>query len=172
MTFAKACKASMALILLACLVGGCQSGAAPGTGGQAVGTKGVIGGLGGAAAGGLLAAGLGASPVGIAGSIVAGGLVGGFIGYKLDEADRREAEQSAVRALESTPSGSNVSWSNPDSGNSGTITPTRTYQDADGQYCREYRQTLYIKGEPHQSYGTACRQPDGTWQVMNGGGQQ
>ena len=58
-------------------------------------------------------------------------------------------------------------WRNPDSGNSGSITPTRTYEIANGQYCREYRQTIVIGGEPQQAYGTACRQPDGTWQTQS-----
>jgi hypothetical protein len=33
--------------------------------------------------------------------------------------------------------------------------------------CREYQTTTTIDGRPQRSYGTACRQPDGTWRIMN-----
>ena len=69
--------------------------------------------------------------------------------------------------LETAPSGATVPWRDPDRGQSGTITPMRTYQTASGQYCREYQQTAIIGGEAHRAYGTACRQPDGSWQTAN-----
>ncbi|MBL4863976.1 MAG: hypothetical protein JKY63_03645 [Rhodobiaceae bacterium] len=56
-------------------------------------------------------------------------------------------------------------WRNDDSGNYGRVEPGNAYQSSQG-YCREYQQTVYIGGEPQQAYGTACRQPDGQWQVM------
>ena len=154
-------KRPLALVLLAAVLAGCD----PTTG--MVGPKATVGGLGGAAAGGLLAAGVGGSPAGIAAGVILGGLIGGAIGDRMDAADRREAQQAATRALETAPAGSSVAWRNPDSGNSGAITPTRTYQAASGQYCREYQQTITIDGQQHRAYGTACRQPDGSWQVVN-----
>lgn len=33
-----------------------------------------------------------------------------------------------------------------------------------GQYCREYTQTVYIGGRAVEAYGTACQQPDGSWE--------
>ena len=45
---------------------------------------------------------------------------------------------------------------------------TRTYQASNGSYCREYQQEITIDGKPQRSYGTACRQPDGSWKVVNG----
>ncbi len=33
-------------------------------------------------------------------------------------------------------------------------------------YCREYTQTLKIANTVQKAYGTACRQPDGSWQLM------
>ncbi len=33
-------------------------------------------------------------------------------------------------------------------------------------YCREYTQSLKIGNALQQGYGTACRQPDGSWQLM------
>ena len=73
---------------------------------------------------------------------------------------------TANKAFEQNQTGQTSVWNNPNSGNSGTVTPTKTYQLATGQYCREYTQTILIGGEQHQTYGTACRQADGTWKVQ------
>jgi hypothetical protein len=54
----------------------------------------------------------------------------------------------------------------PHSGNSGTITLTRSYQAQNGEYCREYRQTVTIDNETQVADGTACRQPDGKWRIV------
>ena len=34
------------------------------------------------------------------------------------------------------------------------------------QTCREYQSTTTIDGRPQNTYGTACLQPDGTWQIV------
>jgi len=128
--------------------------------------KAIIGGAGGAAAGGLIASALDANTAGVLGSAILGGLIGGAIGNRMDAADRREANRATYRTLESAPSGTTASWKNPDSSNSGTVTPTRTYQAQSGAYCREFEQTITVSGETQQAYGTACRQPDGNWQVQ------
>jgi len=47
------------------------------------------------------------------------------------------------------------------------MTPTRTYQTASGSYCREFTQTIVVGGRTEEGYGTACRQPDGSWQIVN-----
>jgi surface antigen len=144
-------------ILMAFLLMGCES----------TGPKTAVGGLGGAAAGGLLAAALGGNGPGIAAGAILGGLIGAAIGDRFDAADRAKASVAASQALESVPTGQSVAWRNPDSGNSGVVTPMRTYQTATGLYCREYTQTITVGGEKHQSYGTACRQPDGTWKIVS-----
>lgn len=33
------------------------------------------------------------------------------------------------------------------------------------RHCREFTQTIKIDGRTHESYGTACLRPDGTWQI-------
>jgi hypothetical protein len=33
--------------------------------------------------------------------------------------------------------------------------------------CREYDSTIYVGGQPQHAYGTACQQPDGSWQIQN-----
>ncbi len=129
--------------------------------------KAVLGTVLGAAAGAGIAAAAGGGPGAIVGAGLGGALIGGFVGNRLDNRDKRLAAEAAQRAFESNRAGEASVWRNPDSGNSGTITPTRTYQIANGQYCREYQQTIVIGGEQHQAYGTACRQPDGTWQTRS-----
>jgi len=128
--------------------------------------KATVGGVGGAAVGGLIAAAAGGGGAAIAASVIGGALIGGLAGNYLDQRDKQMAAQSAQRALESAPSGQAVAWNNPDSGHSGTVTPTRTYQSG-STYCREYQQSVTIDGKPERSYGTACRQPDGSWQIQN-----
>ena len=76
----------------------------------------------------------------------------------------RRPHGHAQQTFENTQTGQASAWQNPDSGNFGSITPTRTYE-TDGRYCREYQQEITVGGELEKSYGTACRQPDGTWKI-------
>ena len=125
-----------------------------------------IGGLGGATVGGLIAAAAGGGGAAIAAGVIGGGLLGGFAGNYLDQRDKTMAAEAANRAFETAPSGHAVAWNNPDSGHSGSVTPVRTFQ-SNGTYCREYQQTVTIDGKPERSYGTACRQPDGSWKITS-----
>jgi surface antigen len=128
--------------------------------------KTTLGGLGGAVAGGLLGAAIGDGRTrDIAAGTAVGALLGVLAGNVLDQRDQRLASQAAARALETAPSGEAVPWTNPDTGNRGSVTPTRTWQTASGQYCREYQQEIVVGGEVRQGFGTACRRPDGTWQI-------
>jgi len=104
--------------------------------------------------------------VAVAVGTMAGALIGQGIGQSLDRADRLAMERNAQYALENTRTDQPTTWENPDTGHSGTFTPTRTYQAAEGQYCREYTQRVQIGGQEQQAYGTACRQPDGTWMII------
>ena len=135
-----------------------------------IGQKQAVGGLAGAGAGGLLGAQIGHGNGQLA-ATAAGTLIGAFlgseVGQSLDRADQLYASRAEVQALEYAPSGTETAWHNPDSGHSGSITPTRTYESATGDYCREFQQQAAIGGEVQSVYGTACRQPDGQWQVVN-----
>ncbi len=133
---------------------------------QGMGPKGTVGAMGGAAAGGLLGATLGGGATGIAAGVLLGGLLGGAVGDSMDQADRRYAAQTTARSLETTQNHRTSQWRNPNNGHYGTVTPTRTYQRSSGQYCREYQQTVTVGGRQQSAYGTACRQPDGSWQVQ------
>lgn len=129
--------------------------------------KTLLGSMAGGAGGGLIAAAAGGGAAGIVGGVLLGGLLGGAIGNHLDQKDKEMAARNAQATLESARTGQTTAWRNPDSGHSGTLTPTRTYQTSSGQYCREYQQEITIGGEKHQSYGTACRQPDGSWKIQS-----
>jgi surface antigen len=145
---------AVSLLLTAVLLTGC-------------GSKTATGGLVGGAGGGLLAYAAGGGTAGIVAGMLLGGLAGGAIGNALDQRDKKLAMRAAQQSLESQRSGESSEWRNPETGHSGSVTPTRTYQREDGVYCREYRQTVMIGEETHEAFGTACRQPDGNWKVVS-----
>ena len=147
---------ALALILA---LGACETG----------GTKQTIGTIGGAGAGALLGSqfGGGSGKLAMIGlGTLAGALVGGSVGKSLDSADRMAA-QNAERQAYAAPIGDTITWNNPQSGNRGTITPTRDGYTNSGSYCREFQNTIMVGGEQKRGYGTACRQPDGSWKIIS-----
>ena len=126
----------------------------------------------GAITGGALAYGLGKDSskkdLWLIAGAAAGGLIGNNIGAKLDERDRLLLGETLQQTMEHGPTNSVGSWNNPDSGNSGTVTPTQTMISANNQPCREFTTTVNIGGELSQAYGTACRQNDGSWKIQQG----
>lgn len=126
----------------------------------------ILGGIGGAVAGAQFGKGTGRLAAVAAGTLL-GALIGSEVGSSLDKADKLAMAQTTQTTLETAPTGTPSTWNNPDSGHSGTVTPTKTYQNSTGQYCREFSQTVNIGGRSEEAYGTACRQPDGTWQIVN-----
>jgi surface antigen len=147
----------VAILMLLVLTAGCAT--------MQDNPKASVGAFGGAAFGGLIAAAAGGGGAAIAGAVIGGALLGGLAGNMLDQRDKRMAAEAQQRALETAPSGRPVAWTNPDTGHSGTVTPTRTYH-SDRGYCREFQNTVVIDGKNENAYGTACRQPDGSWKVQ------
>lgn len=133
--------------------------------GQKEGLGTVLGGVAGGVAGAQLGKGTGRS-VAIGIGAVLGALAGGEVGRSLDKADKLAMSRTTQRALETQPSGTTTTWRNPDSGNSGTVTPRPAVQRASGEYCREFQQTVTVGGKTEEAYGTACRQPDGSWKIV------
>lgn len=125
----------------------------------------ILGGIGGAVAGSQFGGGRG-QLVGVAVGTLAGAFLGREIGKSLDKADQAHMQRAETSAR-TAPIGQQISWSNPDSGNSGTVTPTREGRDQAGNQCREYQTTVTVGGKQEQAYGTACRQQDGSWKVIN-----
>jgi len=48
-----------------------------------------------------------------------------------------------------------------------SYTPRPAWTDASGRQCREYKATRDIGGRARAVYGTACRDPDGQWRIVN-----
>lgn len=119
----------------------------------------IIGGVLGGALGSQVGGGHGRTAATIVGSIV-GSSIGGAIGRSMDEQDRLKVSHS----LETVRTGVSSQWHNPDTGNDYSIVPTRTYE-AGGTPCREYTVNATIGGRKEKVYGTACRQPDGSWRT-------
>jgi surface antigen len=84
----------------------------------------------------------------------------------LNEHQQRTYEDAQIRAT-TAPVGETIHWH--DSGAAGTVVTTRDGTSSDGRYCREFQQTVSIGGRSEQAYGTACQQPDGSWQVVSSG---
>ncbi|NQW10999.1 MAG: glycine zipper 2TM domain-containing protein [Alphaproteobacteria bacterium] len=126
----------------------------------------ILGGLGGAVAGAQFGQGKGQLAAVVAGTLL-GALIGSEVGRSLDKADKLAMARTTQNTLEAQPIGTTSTWVNPDSGNRGTVTPTSTYQAPDGRYCREFTQTVTIGGNTEDAYGKACRQPDGSWEIVN-----
>jgi surface antigen len=148
------------LVMVGLLAGACVDG-----GGQKQ-TAGTLLGAGlGALAGSQIGSGKG-QLVAVALGALGGAFLGSEVGKSLDKADRAALGRSTEQALESGPSGQAVSWRNPDSGNYGSVTPEPAIRQSSGAYCREYQQTIIVGGQTEQAHGRACRQPDGTWKII------
>ena len=131
----------------------------------------VVGTLLGAAVGGLVGSQIGhgtGNKIAIGAGVLAGGLIGNKIGKRLDCRDIEYHNNTAQSTLETQRIGSTETWSNPDSGHSGSIPPTKTYYATDGRPCRDFTQTISVDGSMEEVRATACRQDDGTWQIMDG----
>lgn len=144
------CTAAVALVL-----GGCTAGRQQEEAGMVIGS--IVGGLLGAQVG----QGSGRTAATLLGTVV-GAAVGGNVGRGMDDTDRLRT----AHALETVRTGVATQWRNPDTGNQYTVIPNRTYNAAIGP-CREYTVNAVVGGRPETVYGTACRQADGSWRVVN-----
>ena len=91
-----------------------------------------------------------------------GALAGASIAQSMDTADN----ECIRKALDAAPDQKQVAWQNPDANAQYKITPVKSYNDRAGRYCREYITEAVVGGRTEQVYGTACRQPDGAWELM------
>jgi surface antigen len=136
---------------------------------EGTGNKQGIGALTGAVAGGILGNQVGSGGGQIAATAVGalvGGLIGSEIGRSLDEADEQRLYEAQYYALEEGRSGVRTEWDNPDTGHYGYVVPGPAYT-VNQLNCRDYTHTVYIDGRPETLRGTACREPDGTWQPVS-----
>jgi surface antigen len=181
-TRAKRRAKTMAIILLTLGLGACEtSGLGDNTHNDRDNDRGsrekvgmVIGSIAGAWLGSTLGEGK-TNTLSILTGTILGTYLGGVAGKRLDERDREMASEAGEKAMES-PIGQTVSWANPDTGNSGTVIPTRDTQLISGAggtggaktktACREFQQTVTTTdGKTEMAVGMACRNEDGTWRI-------
>lgn len=124
-----------------------------------------VGTVGGAVAGGLLGSTVGQGGgqlVAIAAGTLVGAYLGGAVGKSMDEQDRMKMNS----ALENNNNGQPAYWRNNKTDATYRVTPVKNVTVQGNKYCREYRTTADIGGKQQQMYGTACRQPDGSWKAV------
>ena len=97
--------------------------------------------------------------------VALGAFLGNEVGASMDRQDTLLAERAAIQALEFNKFQQSSVWKNPDSGNSGTVYPTKTY-DIAGQPCREFTQEIKIGDKIETAFGKACRNVDGSWDLQ------
>lgn len=83
---------------------------------------------------------------------------------QLNESQQRAHEEAMAEAT-SSQIGEPIMWN--EGGRSGSVTAVRDGTTTDGRQCREFQQEVTIDGRQTQAYGTACLQPDGSWQTVN-----
>ena len=74
------------------------------------------------------------------------------------------AQEDAMIAATSGPLNDPIEWN--DGTASGSVTPLRDGATDDGRTCREFQQEITVDGKRQRAYGTACREPDGSWQMV------
>ena len=124
---------------------------------------GLVAGLLGGGAGAALGAAAGeGDPAAILGGTLVGILVGATLGQGIDLQD----SYCMGETLQNAPDGSTIIWNNPRTQASYEMTPKASYERDDGRYCREFISTANVAGKEQQVYGTACWQPDGSWEIV------
>ena len=99
-------------------------------------------------------------------SALIGAAIGAIIGASIgDEMDRRDLEQLS-QVYESGRSRATTSWVNPDTGSQYSVTPQPAYTNKVDRPCREARIEAIINGKPETVVTTACRAPDGIWELQ------
>jgi surface antigen len=121
----------------------------------------VIGGVLGGALGSQIGEGSGRTVATVIGTLF-GASVGGSVGRSMDHTDRLKV----AHTLENVRTGVSSRWRNPDTGNQYSVVPTRTYETASAP-CREFTVDGQVGGKKENIYGSACRQPDGSWRIVN-----
>lgn len=137
--------------------------------GQETGGGEIVGTLLGAAVGGLVGSRIGdgtGNRIAIGTGVLAGGLLGNRLAARLSCQDQEYHAGTAQKAFETQRTGATSTWTNPDTGHAGSVTPTRTYRTGDGTNCRDFTQSVEVDGREQAGGGTACRQPDGTWRIV------
>ncbi len=119
------------------------------------GTGAAVGAGGGALVGAAVGGGTGA---------LVGAALGGIGGYAVGREMELQDRERVARALEANRA---ARWQNPETGYEYQVQPTRTVYEQ-GRECREFRMIAEVEARPEEVYGTACRAPDGSWELLGG----
>lgn len=150
------CEMRIRLVLVAGLFVGLAGCGTTGSNQGAVavlGTGGASGSAGGAVSSSVIAA-------------MGGGLVSGSIGVGLSQGEKRSALEAEYKALEYTASGQAVGWKGDQASHYGEVVAAQPYR-VGSQDCRQYAQTVHTGGAGATARGTACRNTDGSWSLLN-----
>lgn len=88
-------------------------------------------------------------------------------GHKAGRGIARTDEICFNQAFEHAPDRETITWDNTRQGAEYQVTPTKSVRTRSGEYCREYQAKAVVGGKISNTYGTACRQPDGSWKLIN-----
>lgn len=96
------------------------------------------------------------------------GTSAGLVSQANVQLSRRELASALAaeqRALETAPAGQPVEWQG-DNGRGGTVIAAQPYR-VGSQDCRPYSHVVRAGGPAQSVRGTACRNPDGSWTLLN-----
>lgn len=96
-----------------------------------------------------------------------GGLINSQVGSGIDRGLKMQALEAEYRALETGQTGEAFAWGNGNTGTSGTVVAAQPYR-VGSQNCRQYTETINSgAGGEKTARGTACRNDDGSWTLLN-----
>ena len=162
------------VLLISSMLSGCatqQAGGSASSSCKVLGPKASVGILAGAALGAGAGAAVGNSNNKGAAVLVgalAGAIMGGIAGSSMDKQDCEKA-QLALQKMGKAKVGKAIVWSNPSTGNHGTLVPTTKPKMTAQGLCREYKRTTYLKNgqQTGGDTGLTCRTDDGDWEVVS-----
>ena len=96
-----------------------------------------------------------------------GSITGSLLFNYLSENDRKKAKIALDKSLYDSENGRVIHWNNPESGNSGTVKPSKENHNNSSniEECRTFIQTINIKYKVEKIKGRACRNSGGNWIV-------
>ncbi|WP_338531120.1 RT0821/Lpp0805 family surface protein [Nitratireductor thuwali] len=98
--------------------------------------------------------------------IVGAGLLMSGLGDDLSRSEKIAALAAEYKALETGMAGEAVTWRDEKSGRAGTVIAAQPYR-VGSQDCRPFTHMIEDNGQSRSVRGTACRNQDGSWTLLN-----
>ena len=105
----------------------------------------------------------GAGQSGFMGFSSASNLAGTAVGFSAYEISMMH---NAERTAYNTPTGSQITWRNPQNGNGVTIIPAGDPYPYNGTMCRKFAMTVFLGNQVRQGSAVACQDNNGNWRVL------